>query len=249
MKIWAISDLHLSFGVPNKQMDLFGPAWKDHHERIQSHWDTMISQEDLVLIPGDISWAMRLDEALPDLKWIHERPGKKVLLKGNHDYWWGSLKKMQPVLPDSISLLHNNTLLFGTVSVSGTRLWDSNEYSFGESIEYVSTGHIPKEKEPQDAEAIFLRELHRLELSLQEIPPTATVRIGMTHYPPIGLDLQPSRASRLFEKYGVSVVVFGHLHSLKKTERPLFGEARGVRYILTSADWIDFVPVEIAIDT
>lgn len=249
MKIWAISDLHLSFGVPNKQMNVFGPLWESHHEKIQQNWDRLITKDDLVLIPGDISWAMRLNDALPDLEWIHARPGKKVLIRGNHDYWWDSLAKLQKALPDSLHVIQNNSLIFDTVSISGARLWDSSEYSFNECIEYIPSAAIPKEKEPQSSEEIFVRELNRLEMSLQAIAPTARVKIAMTHFPPIGLDLKPSRASALFEKYGITHVVFGHLHSLKKSSHKLFGKSRGVEYILASADYLNFSPSEIVIDS
>jgi predicted phosphohydrolase len=249
MKIWAIADLHLSFGVPNKKMDIFGSQWENHDEKIQKNWDNLVSVEDLVLIPGDVSWAMRLERALPDLEWIHKRPGKKVLIRGNHDYWWDSLSKLQKVLPASIQVIQNNSLLFNDVSISGARLWDSTEYSFDENIEFIPMERPPKGHEERSSEEIFVRELGRLELSLKAMAPTAKVKIAITHFPPIGPDLKPTRASALFEKYGVSHVVFGHLHSLKKTERQLFGKARGVEYILASADWINFCPMQIMIDT
>ena len=249
MKIWAIADLHLSFGVPNKKMDLFGPLWESHHEKIQQKWDTLVSKEDLVLIPGDISWALKLNDALPDLTWIHNRPGKKVLIRGNHDYWWDSLTKVQKILPESLYVIQNNSLIFDDISISGARLWNSSEYSFHECIEYKPSTTRPKEKEDIDPEEIFTKELNRLELSLTSISPMAKIKIAMTHFPPIGLDLLPTRASALFEKFGITHVVFGHLHSLKKTKNHLFGKARGIEYILTSADWLNFSPIEIAINS
>jgi uncharacterized protein len=249
MRIWAIGDLHLSFGVLNKKMDVFGPAWEAHHEKMQKNWDALISQDDLVLIPGDISWAMRLQNALPDLEWIHKRPGKKVLIRGNHDYWWDSLSKLQKALPDSIQVIQNNSLLFNDISVSGARLWDSPEYSFEKVIEFIPRESPPKEPEEKSSKDIFARQLASLELSLKAIPHCAKVKIAMTHFPPIGLDLEPTRASALFEKYGISHVIFGHLHSLKKTCTTLFGKARGVEYHLVSADWINFCPVEIVVDS
>lgn len=99
MAVWAIADLHLSFGIPDKSMDVFGPQWTDHAEHVKKHWLESISAEDLVLIPGDISWAMTPEQAKADLEWIHELPGTKVLLRGNHDYWWTSVSKVQKVLP------------------------------------------------------------------------------------------------------------------------------------------------------
>ncbi len=135
MRIWALSDLHLSFGVPNKTMDPFGPDWKDHAAKIKTSWDGQVSPEDLVLIPGDISWAMRLAEAMPDLQWIHERPGTKVIIKGNHDYWWGSLKKVREALPRSIHAIQNDAICFGDIAIGGAKLTDSPEYTFDQIIE------------------------------------------------------------------------------------------------------------------
>jgi len=295
MKIWAISDLHLSFSVPNKTMDLFGPEWKDHPKKIAAAWDKTVSSNDLVLIPGDISWALRLEDALLDLEWIEKRPGTKVIIRGNHDYWWSSLSKVKKVLPPSIHLIQNSSVTIGEVSIAGARLWDSPEYSFDDIIDFKTQvaphssleaergkedtsvamkarlSHLAKEqrevdyfpqpackrngeqlgfepcitekkREEKDDAAIFQRELSRLEMSLRTIPKEAKVRIAMTHFPPIGVDLAPSVASALFEKYGVSIVAFGHLHSLHKELHPLFGSARGVRYELTSCDFIQFVP-------
>lgn len=245
MKIWAISDLHLSFGVPNKKMNIFGPSWENHHKKMEKAWDSLIAQDDLVLIPGDISWALRLEEALPDLAWVHARPGIKVMIKGNHDYWWDSLSKLQKSLPSSIHVIQNNSFTIKGIAVAGTRLWDSSEYSFNEIIEF--SPHGEQKKEPMDLKDCFPKELLRLEMSLKTIPQSASIKIAMTHFPPIGLDLAPSKASQLFETYGITHVVFGHLHSLKKTPSPLFGSARGVTYTLASADWLDFTPVQLDI--
>jgi len=250
MHVWAIADLHLSFGVQDKSMDYFGPAWAGHAEKIVGHWQRLIKPDDLVLIPGDISWAMRLEEAVPDLEWIHALPGTKVMIKGNHDYWWDSLSKMAKVLPPSIHVIQNNAFHWRDVSVAGARLWDTSEYGFGQFVEYKEN---PKEKKKKDvdvavqqdlAEKQFVRELQRLELSLKELKPDAKHKIAMTHYPPVGADMKPSRASALLEKYGVQTCVFGHLHNLK-TGCSLFGEARGIRYVLAACDYVHFQPVPL----
>ncbi len=247
MRIWAIADLHLSFGTPNKSMDVFGPEWEKHADQIAESWKSLIHAEDLVLIPGDISWAMRPEEALPDLEWIEKLPGTKVLLKGNHDFWWGSLKKIATLLPPSLHLVQNNVFRWKDVAIGGTRLWDSEEYSFNSFIEFREN---PRQKKsgPEDAaqedlsEKIFERELLRLEMSLSQFPTDVKVRIAMTHYPPIGSNLEPSRASQILEKHGVGICVFGHLHNIK-AGISLFGEARGVRYVLASADYLRFKPI------
>ncbi|HSX27117.1 MAG TPA: metallophosphoesterase [Chlamydiales bacterium] len=250
MRIWAIGDLHLSFGVANKSMDIFGPAWENHADKIATSWKSLISPHDLVLIPGDISWALKVDEAVPDLQWIHELPGTKVLIKGNHDYWWGSLNKIAPVLPSSIHLIQNNAFNWKEVTIGGARLWDTPEYSFGEFIEFREN---PRAKPPVDTEVlvqqemqekIFNRELERLKMSLSQLNPEAKVRIAMTHYPPISADLKPSRAAQILEQHQIQICVFGHLHNIKPNV-DLFGEKKGIRYILTSSDYIHFQPVAI----
>lgn len=251
-RIWAIGDLHLSFGVENKSMDIFGPGWKDHAEHIESHWKGAIHPEDLVLIPGDISWAMRLEEAAADLAWIDRLPGTKVMIKGNHDYWWGSLKKLSGVLPPSIHVIQNNAFHWKEVAIGGARLWDTPEYRFSQFVEIQEN---PRAKKPflEDREdtvqeelnqKIFDRELERLNLSLQVMRPDAKIRIAMTHYPPISADLQPSRASQILERHRIQVCVFGHLHNIQ-SETPLFGEKNGIRYLLTSSDYIRFQPIAI----
>jgi uncharacterized protein len=247
MNVWAIADLHLSFGVPSKSMEAFGEAWKNYSARIEENWKKLIHPEDLVLIPGDISWAIKWEEALVDLKWIASLPGTKVLLRGNHDYWWGSLKKMQASLPPTLHLIQNNGVTFHGITIGGSRLWDTPEYGFGNFIDYVPN---PKENEKEKniqeelAEDIFVRELNRLRLSLQTLDPKAHTRIAMTHYPPIGADLAPSRASAILEEFHIKYCVFGHLHNIKKGSK-LFGEKNGIKYILTAADYLHFTPIKI----
>ena len=243
MRIWAIGDLHLSFGVKNKSMDYFGPAWERHAEKIEHHWRSVVQQDDLVLVPGDISWAMKLEEAVPDLQWIDALPGTKVLLKGNHDYWWGSLNKIAPVLPPSIHLIQNNAFHWKGATIGGARLWDSSEYSFGQFVEFRENPRAKKEPEEmiqEDlAEKLFERELQRLKLSLALLKPDAKLRIAMTHYPPISHDLKPSRVSAILKEFGVNICVFGHLHNIREGV-DLFGEAEGIEYVLVSSDYRRF---------
>lgn len=172
------------------------------------------------------------------------------MIKGNHDYWWGSLSKIAPILPPSIHLIQNNVFNWKGVTIGGARLWDTPEYSFGNLVEYREN---PKAKAKEDAEALvqeelseklFNRELERLKLSLALLDPTAAIRIAMTHYPPIGADLQPSRAGQILEQNNISICVFGHLHNLK-ANLDIFGEARGVRYVLAACDYIHFQPIAI----
>lgn len=249
MRIWAIGDLHLSFGVKNKSMDVFGSQWENHAEQIASHWKAMIKPEDLVLIPGDISWAMRPEEAAADLAWIDRLPGTKVMIKGNHDYWWGSLKKISQILPPSIHLIQNNAFHWRDATVGGARLWDTPEYGFGGYVEFqenpqARSADLEETIQEELSQKIFDRELERLKMSLKELRPDAKIRIAMTHYPPIGADLQPSRASQILEQNQIQICVFGHLHNIKPGIA-LFGEKNGVRYLLTSSDYIRFQPIAV----
>lgn len=248
MTIWALSDPHLSFGAPDKTMEAFGPIWKDYQDKIKQNWIRVVKPEDLVLLPGDISWAMKLEDALIDLRWIDSLPGTKLLLKGNHDYWWPSSQKLRDALPPSIYFIYNNAFEWKDVAIGGSRLWDTEEYSFGPYIEYAFN---PMAKEVEDFEKkveedrkIFERELERLKLSLSQMNPKAKHRIAMTHYPPIGADLRPSKASKILEDAGIQICVFGHLHNVRKGALP-FGEARGVKYLFTSCDYINFKPLKV----
>ena len=246
-KIWAIADLHLACGVPGKNMNVFGPMWNDYMDKIKASWESLVGPEDLVLIAGDISWAMYLEEAAIDLAWIDALPGTKVILKGNHDYWWSSGVKMAKIMPPSVHFIHNSVYNWEGVSIGGTRLWDSNEYTFREYIHFQENPqkkHIMCAEESDDGK-IFKRELERLKLSLKQLAPSASLRIAMLHYPPISADLRPSQTSLILEEFKIDVCVFGHLHNIKK-EAKLFGEMKGIKYILTACDYLDFKPILIA---
>lgn len=244
MAIWALADLHLAFHNSEKSMEAFGEPWIEYTRKIEENWRSVVQPDDLVLVAGDISWSMTPEEALVDLHWIDRLPGTKVMIRGNHDYWWTSLKKISALRPSSIHYIQNNYFTWKEFLIGGTRLWDSLEYSFDVYIQYVENPRVSsvlKKESSIDQEKIFQRELGRLELSLQAMRPKKGHRIIMTHYPPIGADLKSSTTSALLEKYFVETVVFGHLHNVKKGFLP-FGEARGVNYHLTSADYLDFKP-------
>lgn len=233
MKIFAISDLHLTFMV-QKPMDVFGGQWENYTEKIQENWQRVVSDEDLVLISGDISWAMKLEETKEDFAFIDKLPGKKIIIRGNHDYWWKSISGIREVLPESIFALQNDSIKFDEVVIAGTRGWEVCEgdmdFNFSE-----------------DDNKIFKRELIRLELALQD----ATKKRGendklicMIHYPPFNSRWEDSGFTELFEKYHVDVVVYGHIHNyIGKYERLI--KKNGISYFLTSADMIKMSPVEI----
>lgn len=233
--VFAIADLHLAYGVPEKTMEVFGGKWVGYMEKLTRGWRETVGEEDLVLLPGDFSWAMTLQQAQADFAWLESMPGTKLLIRGNHDYWWSSLAKVRAALPPSCHALQNDALLWQGVAIGGTRLWDTPEFGFG----FTEGG-----EEGEDKERIFVRELNRLELSLKQLDPRAAVRIALTHYPPIGRALQPSRASALLEKYGITHCLFGHLHN-QSPEEGRFGLLNGIQYILTAADYLDFKPLRI----
>jgi predicted phosphohydrolase len=248
MAVWAIADLHLSFGVPNKHMSVFGQQWEGYTDKIEEGWRASISSDDLVLIPGDISWAKFLEEARPDLEWIDRLPGTKAMIKGNHDYWWNSLSKLKSILPPSCHLIQNNSWTWHDISVAGTRLWDIPGLSFNDIIDfkdYECVKALTASDDSPDSQKIYQRELGRLEASLKSMNPLAKKRLVMTHYPPIGPALQETEASRLLAKYKVDICVFGHLHNVKPGLK-LFGTRNDVRYYLTACDYLeDFKPLRI----
>ena len=227
MRIFAIADLHLSFAV-DKPMDIFGPAWEDHPRKIRDAWTGTVENDDVVLIPGDISWAMRLVEAAPDFAFLEELPGTKVIIRGNHDYWWSSLSKVRKTLPPSVIPLQNTSVVFGGTGIAGTRLWIDPSLQ----LENVS---------PDDGK-IWDREVERLRLSLASLPGGLERRIVMTHFPPISLQGRESLAVEAAREFGCDVWVFGHMH-LGSLDYGGFNRTMGgIRYEFVSADYLDFRP-------
>lgn len=226
MAIYAISDLHLSRGT-DKPMNIFGPAWEDHEDRLQEHWKKTVGPDDLVLLPGDHSWGLKLEEAVPDLQFIDSLPGRKVLLKGNHDLWWQSRKKVEEVLPPSMQLLQNDSVEYGTTSVCGTRGWVvPGEEPFGEA----------------DTK-IYKRELIRLEMSLSAAAHPGDI-VVMMHFPPLGRKGRKSGFCEILERYGVQTCLYGHLHDTS-IPHAFEGEKDGVLYRLVSGDKLGFIPLRI----
>jgi predicted phosphohydrolase len=254
MKLFALSDPHLSFGVPNKSMDRFGSEWVNHPAKIERSWRERVGAKDIVLVPGDISWAKKLPDVMPDLAWLHSLPGIKILLQGNHDYWWPSATVMEQELPSSIRFVQNNHVRIGPFLFFGTRLWDTREYSLFDLIAWdPKKGEIPGMKSEPDLEAqerLYERELQRLKMSIASLPQGEPgIRIALTHYPPLDHLLTPSRASALIEEAKAVHVVFGHLHSIKpEWAGKAFGTLNGIQYHLTACDYIDFIPKLICED-
>jgi predicted phosphohydrolase len=231
-RVFAIADLHLSLSG-RKPMDVFGELWRDHDRRIAENWDRSVRDEDVVLLPGDLSWARNLAEAEPDLRWIGDRPGRKILLKGNHDSWWSSPNRVRSALPEGCEPLHNDSRRLDGWVLEGARGWTAPEDPMA----------------VEGDEKIFRRELERLRLSLadadrrfgRELP-----RLAMLHFPPWLEGREPTQVVPLLVEGGVRVCVYGHLHG-DDHRFALTGKREGIEFHFVAADAVDFSPVEIAL--
>ncbi len=255
MRVFALSDPHLALATPGKSMDVFGPQWVGHADRMAAAWDASVGPQDLVLVPGDISWARDLAGVQADLEWLAARPGVKLLGKGNHDQWWpSSLERLRAALPEGLHVLHADALRLGDVAICGTRLWDAPQVDYHDLIAWRGEPISPERSESDEAASlkVYRREVGRLDRALAALDRDAPLRVAMLHYPPVGPappggELPANELTERFERAGVGHVVFGHLHSLKAEARArVGGELRGVRYHLAAVDFIDFRPVLIA---
>lgn len=233
MSIFAISDLHLSFGT-DKPMDIFGARWEHFEERLRENWLKKITPEDTVVLPGDLSWGMTVDEARADFAFLHALPGQKILLKGNHDYYWSTQAKLSSFLDDagfdSIRFLHNNAYLCEGLILAGSRGW------------------VYDEPMKEADRKILARELSRFELSLQAAAALQKTHpeheiVLFSHYPLSCLSARHPALDLLCE-YGVRRVYYGHLHQVRDGLLPP-KEEDGVCFHLISADYLDFDPVQI----
>ncbi len=238
MKVFAIGDLHLSFGdMVEKPMDIFGGQWVGHAERLYNNWIERVTDEDVVIICGDISWGLRLEEAIADLSWIHKLPGKKVLFKGNHDLWWQSIGKLNKLYDDgTMTYIKNQRYVMRdlehgrTTEICGTRRW----------ICRGADGFSDHDRR------IYERELLRLKFSLEEGRKSGADRIiGVLHYPPTNDKMQESGFTELMSSYGVETCVYGHLHGKEAFKHGMIGIFNGVRYRLVSLDYVEATPQEV----
>lgn len=220
MTIFAISDLHLP--AREKPMDIFGAHWENHFERISEDWRCRVGDGDIVLLPGDLTWAMRLEDALEDLARIGELPGRKIILRGNHDYWWSGIGQVRRALPEGMYALQNDAIELSGVVFAGSRGWT-----------------LPSSETTKEDEKIFRRERLRLELSL-----TAARRISreaplcvMMHYPPFTPACDGF--SDILSEFEADVCVYGHLHGAG-LQLAFNGDRNGVRYHQVSCDGLGF---------
>ncbi|HLR20883.1 MAG TPA: metallophosphoesterase [Tissierellaceae bacterium] len=222
--IYGIGDLHFDYSK-SKPMDIFGDNWVEHEEQIINNWKDIVKDEDLVLIPGDISWALKLNEAYDDLKRVDKLPGKKILSKGNHDYWWQSLKKINDLGLKSLYFIQNTSYIYDNISISGTRGWSSRDSNdFDESDEKV-----------------FRRELLRLEMSLNNIKEEVDTKIVMLHYPPFNNNREPNEFVELMKEQDVDICVYGHLHA-EGHKHIVEGNISDIDFYCISSDYIKFIP-------
>lgn len=232
MAIYAISDLHLALSV-DKPMDVFGARWANYMDRLEENWSSTVGEDDHVLIPGDISWATYLEQAYEDFRFIDRMPGKKIISKGNHDYWWTTKSKLDKFIKEkgfsTISFMHNNSYTFEGVAVGGTRGWD-----------------MPGEEgfNTEDAK-IYQRELQRLELSLKDARvPDGGRLIAAIHFPVFNSKGVFSGFLDIMQKYNVQLCIYGHLHG-EAHKHAVEGVVKGIEFRLVAADRIGFKPVKL----
>ncbi|MBQ1546094.1 MAG: metallophosphoesterase [Clostridia bacterium] len=228
MQLYVLGDLHLSFGT-DKPMDIFS-GWKDHAQRIENYWRSVVRDDDTVLLAGDSSWAMGIAQAIPDFKFIDSLPGKKIVMKGNHDYWWDTITKMDRCLQQndirSISFLHNNAYRVGGISVCGTRGWFYDAHGAHD-------------------EKVIAREASRFKMSCDAARSLGGEVVAFLHYPPVYAGREcPEMMDALLE-CGIKRCYYGHLHGKKNHSLATTGLYRGIDFSLISCDYTQFrvIPV------
>ena len=240
MSIWAIGDLHLSRDPRiEKPMDIFGGSWVDHEERLKEIWLRLVGEDDLVILAGDISWALRLDEALEDLRWVDGLPGQKLIVKGNHDLWWTGISKVRAACRDmkTLHFLQHDAFAWGNAVIFGTRGW-------------VCPG--AKDYSEEEDGSVYRREVLRLQMSAAEAEILSRgseaetgltpYKIGVLHYPPMNETFEPSGFSETFGTAGVQKVVYGHLHGQQAFKNGPQGIFDGIEYELVSLDRLACCP-------
>ena len=230
MKVYSISDLHLDINN-TKPMDIFGPVWHGHEDKIVEDWNSKVTDDDVVVLAGDYSWAMKIEDVKPDFEFLSNLKGKKIIIRGNHDYWWSSLSKVRALLPENTYALQNDAIKLGDYIFCGNRGW-----------------LIPEGKlDTDENKKIYARELIRLEMSLKaakQLQTNGEKIVFVTHYPPFNNKVEPSDFTHMIEEYGVDTVIFGHLHGYVNPKM-LYNEINGVKYYLTSCDAVNNTLVEI----
>ena len=229
MSLWVIGDLHLCYSDPSKTMTVFS-GWENYQERIEHNWNETVKDDDTVVLAGDISWGMNIKQALPDFQHINNLRGKKIILKGNHDYWWSTMNKMENFLTaenlSTISILHNNFYKYENYGICGTRGWVSIN---GES---------------QD-EKILMREVQRLETSISLAEAEELEPIVFMHYPPIFAGSFNYDILQVLYRHNVKSCYYGHIHGRSAHELCIKNTYDGIDFHLISGDYLGFIPEKV----
>lgn len=229
MSLFTIGDLHLCLGTPDKTMSVFA-GWQDYQERIEKNWLENITADDTVVLAGDISWGMSLQQAAPDFHFIEKLPGQKIILKGNHDYWWTTLKKMEEFLDaegcSSIKILHNNHYKYGDYGICGTRGWVN------------MPGEVQDEK-------VLRREVQRLETSIQSAVKAGLEPIVFMHYPPIFATNFNYDILEILYRYKIRDCYYGHIHGRSAHELCVTNTYDDVNFHLIAGDYLQFIPQKV----
>lgn len=225
--IFAIGDLHFD-NTGKKPMDIFGDNWLNHEKNIIDNWNRIVAEEDLVLLVGDTSWGLKLEDAYEDLLKIEKLPGQKIMIKGNHDYWWDSLNKLNNLGLKTINFIQNNSFIYNNIAIIGTRGWSSIDMD---------------ESDIQD-QKIFKRELNRLRLSLESIKEKVEKKIVIIHYPPFNIDMSTNEFVDIMNEFDVDICLYGHLHA-EGHKYAFNGKIKGIEFQCVSSDYIDFIPKKI----
>ena len=240
--IYIIGDLHLSFGV-DKPMNIFGNVWENHTERLEENWKKVVKDEDTVFLAGDFSWAMTLEEALEDFKYIDRLPGKKILLKGNHDYWWSSIKKNREFLEKNgiknVDFLYNNSYIIENIAFCGTRGWEIKDI---EEIKHIRKENIRLNNSIQDMN----KKIEEYKLEIEK-------KIAIFHYPPItkeyiekGLDKELGEYDiiKTLKKEDIRMCYYGHLHGILNDQN-LIKKYDNIKFELIASDYVNFKLINI----
>lgn len=229
MSLFTIGDLHLCLGAPDKTMSVF-TGWQNYQERLEKNWLENITEDDTIVLAGDISWGMSLQQAAPDFHFIEKLPGQKIILKGNHDYWWTTLKKMEGFLADegcsSIRILHNNHYQYGDYGICGTRGWVN------------MPGEVQDEK-------VLRREVQRLETSIQSAVKAGLEPIVFMHYPPIFATNFNYDILEILYRYKIKDCYYGHVHGRSAHELCVTNTYDDVNFHLIAGDYLQFIPQKV----
>lgn len=227
MSLFVIADLHLSLSV-NKPMDIFG-GWNDYISRIEKNWKEKIKNNDTVVIPGDISWGMNFNDSLKDFRFLNSLPGKKIILKGNHDYWWNTKTKMDNFFAengfDTLNILQNNHYAYENIGICGTRGW-------------INETEVAADKK------VLAREAGRLSASIESALKENLTPFVFLHYPPIFANDYNYEILEVLHKYGIKQCFYGHIHG-RASQNAINGTRDGITYHLVASDYLKFCPMEI----